>query len=118
MPFFLGFHREIITRVALLSLGVVFICVPLYASAIILPFGGQITLPIPCIGGGIWTTIGPPIPGPYVWYPGTRTYVYGPPEHPGQWLLGNAGPIGFCVVSVYPPIVFEGGTMIMLGSSL
>jgi hypothetical protein len=96
----------------------VFFLFPSITHAIIHPFGGQMSVPVPCIGGGKWTVVGPPVGGPYVWFPGTRTYLYGPPAHPGQWLLGNAGPVGFCVVSINPPIIFEGGTMIMLGSSI
>jgi hypothetical protein len=91
--------------------------VPFYAHALVRPFGGQASVLVPCIGGGLWTVVGPPVGGPHIWYPWTRTYLFGPPSHPGQWLLGTAGPIGACVVSLHPLIIFHGSTMIQLGSS-
>ncbi len=83
-----------------------------YADAVI-PFGGRTLTIIPCDIGTL-TTVGPPVGGQYMYFPGTRTYLYGPPA-PGKWLLGNAGPVAICTISGFP--VGGGLTMIMLGSS-
>lgn len=52
------------------------------------PFGGQIYLIDYCVNG-IWTFIGPPRGGFFLWVPGTVSFLFGPPTHIGQWLLGR-----------------------------
>lgn len=82
------------------------------------PFGGQINQVIMCYNDVIWTNVGPPRGGRYIWAPGvTRTYEYGPPRRAGQWLLGLFGAPYFCIVSPLPLIIFPGLLMTMLGSS-
>ena len=81
------------------------------------PFGGQASEVIPCYNGAIYALLGPPIGGPYLWTPSTKTYQFGPPTHAGQWLLGNAGPPYFCLVSILPIITYPGTDIIMMGSS-
>jgi len=81
-------------------------------------FGGSIGTIIPCVNTVIYTVLGPPRGGKYLWSPNvTKTYPFGPPSHSGQWLLGNAGPAYFCLESVLPLIVHPGLLMIMMGSS-
>ncbi len=85
--------------------------------ALAFPFGGQTSLVVPCYNGAIYAVVGPPVGGAYLWTPATMTYRFGPPTHPGQWLLGNAGPPYFCLVSILPIITFPGIDIIMMGSS-
>ncbi len=81
-------------------------------------FGGAASQVINCYNDVIWTSVGPPRGGRYIWAPGvTRTYEYGPPSHAGQWLLGLFGAPYFCIVSPQPLIIFPGLLMTMLGSS-
>ncbi len=81
-------------------------------------WGGQFLTVIPCWNGGvIWTQVGPPRSGIFIWTPSTKTYDYGPPSRPGQYGLGLAGPPYFCVVSPYPVIVLPGIIMTMVGTS-
>lgn len=82
------------------------------------PWGGQFQTVIPCFNAVIWTLVGPPRGGAYIWVPGaTRTYDNGPPSHPGQWGIGLAAPPYFCIVSPLPLIVWPGIIMTMLGTS-
>ena len=87
------------------------------ALALAFPFGGNASMVIPCYNNAIYALLGPPIGGPYLWTPSTQTYAFGPPTHAGQWLLGNAGPPYFCLVSVLPIITYPGTDIIMMGSS-
>jgi hypothetical protein len=87
------------------------------ATALAFPFGGQASVVIPCYNGAIYALLGPPIGGPYLWTASTKTYQFGPPTHAGQWLLGNAGPPYFCLVSILPIITYPGTDIIMMGSS-
>lgn len=81
-------------------------------------FGGSVGIIIGCVNTVIYTILGPPRGGPYLWSPSvTKTYSFGPPSHSGQWLLGEAGPSYFCVQSVSPIIVHPGLLMVMMGSS-
>ena len=68
-----------------------------------LPFGGMVTSPpIPCLipPGAYKIILGPPSPGIYMYQAGlTKSYSYGPPLHPGQWVLGTAVP-ATCVTSL------------------
>lgn len=81
------------------------------------PFGGSIRQIIFCYNNAIYTAVGPPRGGPFIWTPSTRTYQYGPPTHSGQWLLGLAAPPYYCLVSRQPIIVWSGVLMTMEGSS-
>ena len=87
------------------------------ATVLAFPFGGRASLVIPCYNGAIYAFLGPPIGGPFLWTPSTKTYQFGPPTHAGQWLLGNAGPPYFCLVSIDPIITYPGTDIIMMGSS-
>ncbi|MCW9054948.1 MAG: hypothetical protein OQJ98_03160 [Candidatus Pacebacteria bacterium] len=107
--------RSIIILASLFVLSLTLLFVPTRAHAL-KPFGGQVGAIIPCMGGSIHATVGPPVGGAYIWTPGTRTYLFGPPS-PGRWVLGNAAGPGICVVSINPPIFFTGLVMVMVGSS-
>jgi hypothetical protein len=87
------------------------------ATALAQPFGGPITQIIFCYNQAIYTVVGPPRGGIYIWTPGTKTYPFGPPAHAGQYLLGLYGAPYYCLVSIVPIIVFPGIAMTMLGSS-
>lgn len=89
---------------------------PYTVSAITKPFGGLTTFLFDCRNLVKYVVIGPPVGGEYIWHPGTKTYLFGPPSV-GRWNLGLAGPPSICVVSVNPPIFFFGLSMIMLGTS-
>ena len=81
------------------------------------PFGGMIGQIIFCYNNAIYAAVGPPVGGPMIWTPSTKTYQFGPPSHVGQWLLGLAAPPYYCLVSVQPVIVWAGTLMTMEGSS-
>ena len=95
--------------------GIIALCTPLIAAAF--PFGGQAISVIFCYNSAIYAYLTPPIGGPYVWTPATKTYEFGPPKHVGQWLLGLASPPYYCLVSISPVIVFPGTAITMMGSS-
>lgn len=81
-------------------------------------FGGKTSIVINCANAVTWARIGAPRGGDYIWAPGiTRTYQYGKPSHVGQWLLGTKAPPYFCIVTIWPLVVFGGTLMAMLGSS-
>lgn len=79
-------------------------------------FGGRVGVSIPCLNVAIWTTVGAPRGGIYIWTPATKTYPYGPPAS-GKYVLGLYGIPYFCIVWPAPLIVFPGIAMTMLGSS-
>lgn len=87
------------------------------ATVLAFPFGGQINQIIFCYNNAIYTNVGPPRGGPFIWTPSTRTYQFGPPTRSGQYLLGLAAPPYYCVVSISPVIVWAGILMTMEGSS-
>lgn len=103
---------------------------PVTATAQI-PFGGPITLynPICQTPPATWLVVGPPTPMNLMYVAGTFSYPFGPPAHPGQYLLGIAG-AGFvpCIIWVpcpcppavcLCPIVIGGGSPILFhGSSV
>lgn len=81
------------------------------------PFGGPINQIIFCYNQAIYTVVGPPVGGIYIWTPSTLTHQFGPPAHTGQYLLGLFGAPYYCLVSIVPIIVYSGISMTMLGSS-
>ena len=81
------------------------------------PFGGQASQVIPCYNQVIFVSLGPPNGGPFVWSPRTRTYQFGPPSHAGQWFLGLAGAISYCIITYQPFTTVPGSEMLMMGSS-
>ena len=87
------------------------------AFTLAFPFGGQAGTVIMCYNQAIYVVLGPPIGGPYVWTPSTRTYQFGQPSHSGQWILGLASAPYYCLVSIEPVIVFPGIAIDMMGSS-
>jgi hypothetical protein len=87
------------------------------ATTFAYPFGGMINQIIFCFNNAIYTSVGPPRGGPFIWTPSTRTYQFGPPMHTGQWLLGLVAPPYYCLVSIQPIIVWSGVLMTMEGSS-
>jgi len=103
-------RKSVATAVAVCTLALPF-------TAFAFPFGGSIGQIIFCYNNAIYTVVGPPRGGPYIWTPSTRTYQFGPPSHSGQWLLGLAAPPYYCLVSIQPIIVFSGILMTMEGSS-
>lgn len=103
--------------VATLLIAIVVSVLPTRAEAVV-HFGGSIGTLIGCANTVIYTVLGPPRGGPFIWSPSvTKTYSFGPPSHEGQWLLGNAGPSYFCIVTVLPLVVQPGLLMLMMGSS-
>lgn len=98
--------------------GIVFLAVSLPFVVHAFPIGGQANVVLPCIyNSTIYTNLGPPRGGTYIWTTATRTYPFGPPRHAGQWVLGLAGAPYYCFFSVYPIIVWSGITITMMGSS-
>jgi len=80
------------------------------------PFGGAIIIILPCADGNKWMTITGPTAGIYIWTLGTKTYLNGPPSHPGQWLLGTAGGNKICIGPGGTPLP-PGKEMKMVGTS-
>ena len=97
------------------AIGALMLCLPFAAYAF--PFGGQITTIRPCYNNAIYVFLSPPKGGPFIWTPATKTYQFGPPRHAGQWLLGLASAPYYCVVSIFPLIVWPGTNIDMMGSS-
>ncbi|MDP2648274.1 MAG: lamin tail domain-containing protein [Patescibacteria group bacterium] len=87
------------------------------SAAFAFPFGGQISQIVPCYNQAIYSSVGPPRGGPYIWTPSTKTYEFGAPSFAGQWLLGLAGAPYYCLVSIVPVIVWSGIAITMMGSS-
>lgn len=95
--------------------GTLFLFNPGVANAY--PFGGQASIVWPCFNVAIYTKLGPPRGGFYVWTTATRTYKNGPPTHGGQWLLGLTSIPYFCLVWIAPVFVLPGISISMMGSS-
>lgn len=93
----------------------ILLLIPFAAHAF--PFGGPIGTIRPCYNNAIYAAVGPPRGGPYIWTPATRTYQFGPPRRTGQYLLGLASAPYYCVVSIFPVIVWPGIHIDMMGSS-
>ena len=102
-------------RVRRYLLALLIACFPLSASAF--PFGGMVTTIIPCFNQVIFTVLSGPVGGAYLWAPSTKTYLYGPPRHTGQWLLGLTTIPYVCVVNLSPVQTIPGITILMMGSS-
>lgn len=107
---------NLLSHVLLVLCVVASLGLPFFASAS--PFGGQARLVVPCYNeGAIYASLGAPIGGPYVWLPSTRTYLFGPPQYAGQWLLGLAGGPWYCLVSWKPVVTWAARSIYMMGSS-
>lgn len=102
------------TIVAVLTLA----CILAPSATSAFPIGGQARVVLPCIyNSTIYTVLGPPRGGTYIWTRATKTYPFSAPRHAGQWVLGLAGVPYYCFYSVYPIIVWSGITITMMGSS-
>ncbi len=101
-------------RVGTIVLAITLLFPALTAAA---PFGGRVSLSIPCFNGALYAFVGPPRGGAFLWTPATQTYRSGPPTRSGQWVLGLTGIPYFCVVSIVPIIVAPGISITMMGSS-
>ena len=102
-------------RIFFLLVVVLIVCIPLVTYAF--PFGGAIGIIKPCYNNAIYVMLGPPRGGPYIWTPASKSYQFGPPRRTGQWLLGLASAPYYCVVSIFPVIVWPGIHIDMMGSS-
>lgn len=99
---------------------VLMFAVPTFAFAQI-PFGGAIVSIVPCpASASLWTIIGPPTPMSLMYTPVSRSFAYGPPVHPGQWLLGLATAPAPCLIPtpVGPIPIGFGFTILFHGSSV
>lgn len=82
------------------------------------PFGGRASIVLQCVyNSTIYTNLGPPRGGEYIWTTATRTYQFGPPAYAGQWLLGLAGAPYYCIYKISPLTIYTGIAMTMMGSS-
>lgn len=89
-----------------------------YQLAHAYPFGGQASLVLLCrYNQTIYAALGPPRGGEFIWTTATKTYLFGPPTHAGQWLLGLAGAPYYCIYSIRPLIIWTGDAITMMGSS-
>ena len=88
---------------------------PLSASAANV-FGGKVGVAFPCFNIAIWTTVGGPRGGLYIWTPATKTYPNGHPA-PGKYVLGLYGIPYFCITLIAPLYVLPGISITMMGSS-
>ena len=82
------------------------------------PFGGQARVVLPCYyNSTIYSSLGPPRGGEYIWTRATKTYSFGPPRKAGQWLLGLAGAPYYCIYKLQPLTIYTGIAITMHGSS-
>lgn len=83
-----------------LRIGIILtLLVPTGAAFAQVPFGGPIISMRPCYypWGGWQITLGPPTPGTYLYQWGlSRSFLFGPPIHPGQYLLGVSTGVASC----------------------
>ena len=107
--------RGMAAHVLLIACMLAMVLMPTVAMAF--PFGGQASIVRPCFNEVIYVSLGPPRGGPYIWSQNTKTYLYGPPRHAGQWLLGLASITHYCLVSRRPVISWPGSLITMMGSS-
>lgn len=106
---------ESLRRVGASALLFITLSMPLSASAANV-FGGRVGASFPCFNAAIWTTVGAPRGGLYIWTGATRTYPYGLPAS-GKYVLGLYGIPYFCIVLIAPLYVLPGMTMTMVGTS-
>ncbi len=115
-------------RYILRALQVLIVCgslsIPLFAFAAFgLPFGGRISVIIPCTNGALYVIvqsarlIDPLAPEPYIWTPATLTFLSGPPSHPGQEILGVATIPYVCLTTTVPSLPLPGLLMQIIGTS-
>ena len=97
----------IISSFSFFFLAVGMLIFPQFASAIglIIPFGGNILVAVPCTNG-LLITVGPPRPGVFLYQPGVSVIHENFILKPGAKVLGIAIPGGVCVLPV--PIPAEG----------
>lgn len=89
---------------------------PLFAHAF--PFGGRASIVLRCVyNSTIYSNLGPPRGGEYIWTTATKTYQFGPPAYAGQWLLGLAGAPYYCIYKISPLTIYTGIAITMMGSS-
>jgi hypothetical protein len=82
------------------------------------PFGGRAGTVLNCVyNSTIYTNLGPPRGGEYIWTTATKTYLFGPPSHAGQWILGLAGAPYYCIYKISPLTIYTGISISMMGSS-
>ena len=95
---------------------VVLLFAPLSASAALFSFGGRVLTVTPC-SSGLHVTIFPAgvFPVSYIWTPVTITFSAGPPNHPGQQILGLYDIPYVCFVGTVPLFGFR---MFLVGTSL
>ncbi len=83
-----------------------------------LPFGGRITAIVYCTNG-ILVTVGPPLPGMFMFQFGVTTpFAFYQFYRPGPAIKGTYVPGGACVLPPPSPPIPATGTMIMAGTSL
>lgn len=104
------------SRILVAVFALSFFLSPLVADAF--PFGGQANTVLQCpYNSTIYANLGPPRGGEYIWTTATKTYLFGPPQRAGQWLLGLAGAPYYCIYSVQPIIIYTGVAITMHGRS-
>lgn len=100
----------------LIMIGALVVALPFIAHAF--PFGGRASVVLQCVyNSTIYTNLGPPRGGEYIWTTATKTYQFGPPAYAGQWLLGLAGAPYYCIYRISPLTIYTGIAMTMMGSS-
>jgi len=103
------------------------ICLPFPASAALgTSFGGRILSVLPCLspfGPSLQVNILPAggVSTSYIWTPATITFLAGPPNHPGQQILGVADIPFACVIPspffFIPAVTLFGQRMQFIGTS-
>jgi|GEM_PF-1720609 len=94
--------------------------IPAPAHAFGVPFGGVITVSVPCTcsAGQLLTVVGP-IPGTYLMQPGISTpFLFGSFYKPGAFIIGNFVGGGVCLTAGTPCGVLPvTGTITIFGTS-
>ena len=109
-------HMTLRFRASAIIVVLAFALLPFFVHAF--PFGGQASIVLPCYyNTTIYTSLGPPRGGEFIWTTATRSYQFGPPRRAGQWLLGLAGAPYYCIYSLQPLHVIPGIAITMHGSS-
>jgi len=104
----------------ILLLTVIFLASSLpYPAEAIRPFGGPITWYFPGCNQGSLLYVGPPVGGQFMYTGSSKSFLFGPPTHVGQYLLGmSAGylvctvpcKIGACPIGGGELILFHGSS--------